>query len=111
MTIPSNCGSHLTMYRVGGLTPSIGAGRSHEKLREMFVFIVSIKFWGGPGPIEKEIQRYTPPLHVCIHWLHTDNVFQVMQYRACSKIILHYTYTEGRRRGHRGQNSNPSGIA
>ena len=53
MSIPSNCGSHLTMYRVGAPTSSIGAGGSQENSREVVVLIVSVKFSGGPGPINK----------------------------------------------------------
>ena len=57
MSIPSNCGSHLTMYRVGALTPALGAGGSHEKLREVVVLIVSVKFCGGPGPKKIKLQK------------------------------------------------------
>ena len=57
--MPSNCGSHLTMYRVGELTPAIGIGRFHEKLREAVVLTINIKFCGGPGPIEMKLQRLT----------------------------------------------------
>ena len=45
------------MYRVGGLTPAIGIGRFHEKVREAVVLTISIKFCGGPGPIEMKLQR------------------------------------------------------
>ena len=58
MSIPSNCGLHLTMYRVGGLTPAIGAGEFQEKLRDVVVRIISVKFWGGPRPIEMKLQRF-----------------------------------------------------
>ena len=57
MSIPSNCGSHLTMYRVGALTPALGAGGSQEKLREVVVLIVSVKFCGGPGPKKIKLQK------------------------------------------------------
>ena len=53
MSIPSNCGSHLTMYRVGTSTPALSAGGSQEKLREVVVLMVSVKFCGGPLPENK----------------------------------------------------------
>ena len=53
MSIPSDCGSHLTMYRVGAPTPSLGAGGSHENSRDMVALIVSVKFCGGPLPENK----------------------------------------------------------
>ena len=70
MSIPSNCGSHLTMYRVGLSTPTIGAGGSHEKLREVVVRIISIKFWGGAGPIENEINS---KILYSVQWLTIAN--------------------------------------
>jgi molybdopterin/thiamine biosynthesis adenylyltransferase len=51
---------------VGAPTISLGAGGSHEKLREVVVLIVSIKLCGGPAAKNKIINKIADINSFCL---------------------------------------------